>query len=83
MDVLAKVETIKPGDRVFTPRGRHDGYVVEQVAGYDDGTFVVTYRTGVSSRMRFGSVLAVTDDVLASLVPMAAGTRVRCRRASS
>jgi hypothetical protein len=82
-DVSARVETIRPGDRVYRPLGREAGYEVERVESYDDGTHVVVYRTGESSRMRFGDTVLSTPNVLASFAAMQTGDRLRCRRGSS
>jgi len=82
-DVSARVESIRPGDRVYLPRGNPEGYVVREVNEYEDGAVVVVYSTGRSSRFRFGTELHRTEDVLASLAPLRKGDRLRCRRGAS
>lgn len=79
-DVSARVETIRAGDRIYTPRGNPKGYRVVALEVYDDGAHVVVYSTGRSSSLRIGDHLLRTADVLASLAPLRAGERLRCRR---
>lgn len=79
-DVLARADTIRPGDRVYTPRGQLEGYAVERVERHEDGTLVVVYLTGRASQIRFGGVLCRTEEVLASLAPLRPDDRVRIRR---
>lgn len=79
-DVLARVETVRPGDRVYTPKGNPEGYIVRETNEYEDGTIVVTYSTGRRSSLRIGDTLLVTDDVLASFAPLRKGERLRLRR---
>lgn len=81
--MMARVETIRAGDRIFTPRGAHGGYRVVRVESYDDGMHVVVYSTGRRSSHRFGDTVHRTDDVLASIYPRKTGERVRVRRGSS
>lgn len=79
-DVLARVETVRPGDRVFTVRCPEQGYEVEAVETYDDAAIVVIYRTGRSSAHRFGDTVYRTENVLQSIAAMRAGERLRVRR---
>lgn len=82
-DVLARAETVRAGDRIFTPCGSPAGYEVDAVNEYEDGSVVIVYRTGRSSSMRFGGVLCRTENVTASLAPLKMGERLRCRRGGS
>jgi hypothetical protein len=80
VDVLARAATIRPGDRVYTPKGPAEGYAVREVNRYDDDTIVIVYSTGRAFQARFGGEILRTADVLASLAPLEADERIRCRR---
>lgn len=84
--VLARVETVAPGDRIFTPRGDRGGYVVDELAGpYDDETFVVVYRRltyAWENRAGAKMVASYSGEQLCSLAPLVRGERLIVVRGS-
>lgn len=92
-DVLARVETLRPGDRIYLPgvHRRGPGRVVASVELYDAAeavhlgpTFphaVVSYYTGERARPLGLEPGELGELVQSQLRPLELGERVRCRRA--
>jgi hypothetical protein len=76
---LLPADSLEPGDTLYLPSGAERR--VDHVAGpYEDGTVVVVYSTGRSSRSRFGEEYFHTPDVLQSIAPVMPDELVRARR---